>query len=366
MTCNFRRWLVLLAGLVLLGTTLRAAAQEPVPDTLPDPTPLIEQPPTPPPYVLPPPGWPAVACECPDPLLDRPDAAQPGLVVNVEANPVMVHFRNQLNSPMPNPVTGKTDEVQFPGNQFNPTVSPRIEIGYRFPDNWGTCQFGYTSIASQGRDIVFTGVQPQDSNTSDSFQGYAGQEGRLDLNMMDLSYVSQDFIMGPQWNFRAGAGARYLASYLDSRIQFLAPAAGPGAILAQSESNRNSAGGVWAFLDVEHELFGIPGLYFFGRGEASQLYCRIRQNYAEEIVNAAGAGTQLIQVQNASGIGLPILRGVVGLSYTVPQWNYMRFMIGYQYGSFFQLGRLTSTNEVTDTRGQLDIQGLLLRAEIHF
>ena len=113
-------------------------------------------------------------------------------------------------------------------------------------------------------------------------------------------------------------------------------------------------------------MCGIRGLCFFGRVEGTQLYCRIRQNYSEQIVNAAGTGTQFLQVQNASGIGLPILRGIAGLSYTVPQWNYTRFMVGYQYGSFFQLGRLTSLNEVTDTRGQLDIQGLLLRVEINF
>lgn len=362
-TCHSRRWLLAVAGAILLGGTSRALAQEPASETLPSPAPLVEQPP---PYVLPDPGWPTVDYDTPDPLLDRPNAPHPGYYTNVEVNPILVEFRNQLNSPMPNPVTGHTDNVQFPGNKLNPTVSPRIELGYRFPDNWGSCQLGYTSIASQGSDLVFTGPQPQDSFTGDSFQGFASQTGRLDLNMFDLTYVSQEFIIGPKWSLRAGAGVRYLSSFLDSRIQFLAPAAGPGAILAQAESNRNSAGGVWAFLDVEHELFGIPGLCFFGRLEGTQMYSRIRQNYSELIVNAAGTGTQLIQVQNASGIGLPFARGVAGLSYTVPRWNYTRFMLGYQYGSFFQLGRLTSVNGVTDTRGQLNFQGLMLRAEFHF
>jgi hypothetical protein len=63
---------------------------------------------------------------------------------------------------------------------------------------------------------------------------------------------------------------------------------------------------------------------------------------------------------------VPVARGIVGLSYTVPGWNYSRFMLAYEYETFFQIGRLTSTTGIPNTRGQLDAQGLFLRAELNF
>ena len=49
-----------------------------------------------------------------------------------------------------------------------------------------------------------------------------------------------------------------------------------------------------------------------------------------------------------------------GLSYTVPGWNYSRFLVGYEYEVFYDIGRLN------EGRGQLENQVLFLRAELNF
>ena len=87
--------------------------------------------------MLPPPAWPTYTFPQRDPLLDRPNAAQPGWYFNLEPNFVLVHLRNQLAAPVTNTLTGNTDFIKFPGNPISPTVSPRFEIGYLFPNNWG-------------------------------------------------------------------------------------------------------------------------------------------------------------------------------------------------------------------------------------
>jgi hypothetical protein len=67
------------------------------------------------------------------------------------------------------------DFVSFAGNRLDPTASPRFEIGYRLPDNWGSIQLGYRFLATSGTDQLTTGPQ-------DNVQAPANQVGRLDFN----------------------------------------------------------------------------------------------------------------------------------------------------------------------------------------
>jgi hypothetical protein len=355
MTHSARRWLLALALAGFIPTACpRVTAQEPArPDTLPAPASVQEQYPA---YALPQPSWPVYDFSGPDPLLDRPYSAQPGCFVNVEANVLFPHLRNELSGFVQNGVTGQADPVQFAGNKIDPTVSPRFEFGYRFPDNWGSLSFGYSFLASRGHDQLTT-----DSN--DVVQAPADQDGRLDYNLIDLTYNSREYSLDPHWNMRWGAGYRMLFLYFDSRLRFLNPGSDPGSILTQSESNGVQCFGAWAYLDLERRL-GDSGFCVFVRLEGTDMFARIGQSYAETVAGAAGPETFVNRY--TGDVGVSILREVVGVSYTVPQWNYSRFLLGYQYETFFQIGRLTQTSGLIDTRGQLDAHGVFLRAEINF
>jgi hypothetical protein len=370
-----RRWLVAAAaaGLTALAAPAPGPAADPPPaggaqphaeaqregvgeDYLADSP--AASPGAPAPYILPHSGWPKVQFQDPDPLLDRPYSAQPGFYANVEADVLWPHLRNQLAGPVQNPITGMSDQVAFPGNKLDPTVSPHVELGYRLADNWGSLQFGYRGLASRGRDLVVTGPD-------DAFQGAADQVGRVDFNMADFAYVSREYSLDPYWNMRWGIGARMMFTFFDSRVRFLAPGTDAGSVLAQSESDHLRSYGPWGFLDVER-CTGIPGLSVFGRLEAADLFSRAKQLYTETVAGNPGELPTTSQSRFDGSVGVVQLREMVGLSYTVPRWNYSRFLIGYQYETFFQLGRLSPTSGVIDTRGQLDLQGLVLRAEFNF
>ncbi|HEY7330995.1 MAG TPA: hypothetical protein VH592_25385 [Gemmataceae bacterium] len=356
-----RGWLVVAAIAALAGLHPQPGRADDTPPadlssgTLPTPTTVA--PPQPPAYVLPPPSWPTYTFDKPDPLLDRPYGAQPGWYTNVETNFLLVHLRNQLGAPVTNTLTGNTDTVMFAGNPINPTVSPRFEVGYRFPSNWGGIQLGYRFLTSQGSDFTTTGPE-------DDIQAPAHQVGILNFNLIDLAYVSREYSLGPYWNMRWGAGARMLFLYFNSGLRFLNPGSALGDIVAQNSSNSVSGAGVWAFGDLERKM-PIPGMALFGRFEATDLETQVRQGYSETV--AGGNGSLLaFNSRFAFSAGVPILREVAGISYTVPEWNYSRFMLGVQWETFFQIGRLSLTNGFVDTRGQLDLYGIFFRAEFNF
>jgi hypothetical protein len=362
-----RGWLVAaaLAGLAVLHTEAARAADPPFAtgqpqveapsptppadvgsETLPSPTPV--PPPQQPAYVLPPPDWPIFDFSKRDPLLDRPDAPQPGWYADVQTSILALHLRNQLNNPVQNTLTGNMDTVAFAGNRLDPTVSPRFEVGYRLPNGWGSLQLGYRFLVSQGGTLHLFNQMP------------ATVQGGFDYNMIDLTYVSREFSLGPLWEMRWGVGLRSLFLYFDANLAVLNPASDPGTVLGQRETNHDKAIGAWAFLDLSRRVSSIPGLAFFGRMEGTDMLSRIKQTAAETVANGAGVEPLVFDTRFDNSVGLNILAGVAGLSYTVPQWNYSRFMAGYQYETYFQIGR------IQNSRAQLDVQGLFLRAEFNF
>jgi hypothetical protein len=334
---------------------LRPDTERPAEQILPSPTPLPEQPSA---YVLPAPGWPTVDFTQPDPLLDRPYAAPPGFFTNVEINVLWLHLHNRLGAPVLNAVTGALDQVQVGRTKLDPTVSPRFEVGCRLPDNWGTCSFGYGFLASQAREQSTTGPQ-------DTVQALADKAGRLVCNMWDLTYGSREYSLDPLFNLRWGAGARLMYLFFDARGEIVHPGSLPGSVLAQSETNYVQCYGFWAYLDLERHI-GPPGLAAFFRLEGSDFFARIHQSYAETVAGSPGLGPQSSGTGFANWVGPSILREIVGISYTLPRWNHSRILLGYQYEQFFQIGRLSPTSGVPDTRGSLDAHGLFLRGELNF
>src|SRR5262249_21902917 len=233
-------WLVVIAlsGVVSASATGSCAAgDQPAPS---GPKPIAELPPEafgaqssatstsdrPPAYILPPPPNYTVIDEdwIRSPLLERPEAAPPGPFFNVESSVLWPHFSNHLKGGRaPNfnvggpatgglPITG--DIVKFPGNRLNATVSPRFEVGYRFPDGFGELYLSYRLMDSRGSDTVF--------GANDDL-GLAAQTGRLGLNFIDLDFGTRQVWLGPDWEMRTAVGFRFATAFVDSQVSFLNP-----------------------------------------------------------------------------------------------------------------------------------------------
>jgi hypothetical protein len=348
------------------------AAGSAAPEALPSPSPVEDRPAA---FILPPPPDYTVVNErwIGGPLLERPEAAPPGVFVNIESSVVWPHLRNELvggvvtlaqtsGAPVSTavglppgagmPITG--DLINFPGNPLNPTATPRFELGYRFPDGFGELKLGYRFLDSEGSDTLVVGEL-----------GPAAQKGRLDVNFIDLDYGIRQFSLGPDWEMRTAVGLRNATVFFDSQVNFLRPVTittspfgtGPFTRLTQAEAVSNWYIGAHAVFEVGRKLW-VPGLTLFGRLEGSGMYGRVHQTFKETFVEAPG----FTQTSVRSGVGTPLLATQVGLSWDVPNWNHCRFMIGYQYEMWWQFGR--GNDDLSF--GTLDDQGIFLRAEINF
>jgi hypothetical protein len=299
------------------------------------------------PYVLPPAGWPRLEFPRPDPLLDRPDAPLAGPYFNVETNIAFPHLRNQLIVPVTISPT-QTDLIQFPGNRLDPTIAPRFEVGYRLPDGWGGLQLAYSFELASGSNSLF------------SDQGSLAQHGRLDVNIVEFDYVSREFSLDPHWEMRWAVGAQAMSFFFDSGVNFLSPGTTPGTVLSQTEANSTVVYGGHALLDLSWRA-PVPGLALVGRLKVADSFGRIRQTGTEQMQSPFGDGTvALFRSTTATSVTVASGSAMFGLSYTVPDWNHSRFLLGYEYEVFFDIGRLG------DGRGQLENQALFLRAELNF
>jgi hypothetical protein len=343
----------------------KAAADVPAP-------PAPEKPPA---FVLPPPpnytvideGW------IGGPLLNRPGEAPPGVFFNVESSVVWPHLSNELvggrvtlaqtsGAPINNsvglppgdgvPITG--DVIKFPGNPLDATVSPRFELGYRFPDGFGELKLSYRFLGSSGSDTLTLGEL-----------GPAFQKGRIDIHFIDLDFGTRQYSLGRDWTMRTAVGLRTAAVFFDSQVTFQNPTAitstpfgtGPFTRFNQTEAVGNWYIGAHAVLEVGRRLW-VPELSLFGRLEGSGLYGRTHQTFKETFAEAPG----FTETSVRGNVGTPLLATQVGLSWEVPNWNQCRFMIGYQYEVWWQIGRGNDDQSF----GSFNDQGLFLRAQFNF
>jgi hypothetical protein len=337
------------------GEPAQVAAESDAPEGSTLAAPLAERPA---PYVLPPPPGPGDlgADQGLHPFLDRPDAPRPGPYFHFETDILAVHLRNQFIDSNLVVNSSRIDTIQFPGNRLYATLAPRFDFGYALPDGFGSLQLGYRFLTTEGSDVV----KPDQSSLADPLPGHAGQHGRLRFDLVDADYISREFSLGPCWEMRWGAGLRFYRLYFDSSLTFIDPASDPGTPLVQSEANSLWGLNAHGLLEVDWRT-PIRGLAVFGRAEGSAGYARITQTATEALVAAPdGSIPGLVRDRLTSSVGIPTLAEEVGLSYTVPRWNCSRILAGYQYETWWQIGRLNNS------RGQLDVQGLFLRCEINF
>jgi hypothetical protein len=264
----------------------------------------------------------------------------------VEVQVLFLHLRNQLL----NSVTSfnGVNLVGFPGNPLNTTASPHIEGGWRLPDGCGAIQLGYRFLATEGSESPVNGPF------------LAAQHGRLDYNVLELDYLTREYSLPMQWEMRWGFGGRFTSLFFDSRFRFVNSATDPGSLLAEAETNSLYAFGVHTLLDLSRQL-GPTGFALFARGDLGVNLGRIKQTAFEELLGPnPGDGPQDFQNRSDGAANMWTWAGECGLSYTMPHWNNNRYLLGYQHEVWFDVGRLSLS------RGQLDSQGLVLRAEFNF
>ncbi|HZY90369.1 MAG TPA: Lpg1974 family pore-forming outer membrane protein [Gemmataceae bacterium] len=280
----------------------------------------------------PPPGPPPPDLERPyfqeDPLLDPPELGLIGWFGRVDVGILKPHLVNQLSQPVTFP-DGTSTTVGVAPSRLDWTVSPRFEVGYRLPSGFGGVSVAYRFMTAQGSESVLGGDGP------------ATLTSRLNVNVGDLDWVSNEFTPWRLWDMRVRFGLRYVNTYFDSRADepFDEAAAG-GGIFQQRTTNSFVGFGPHAGVDLRRRL-EYQGLSVFGQLDLSESWGRVRQNYFASSTTPGPDGlpqTGLTSISSSDAV--PILTARLGLNYQPPAYPNFQLFAGYQLDYWWNTGRL--------------------------
>jgi hypothetical protein len=304
----------------------------------------------PPPPLGPPPHLEGPYFE-PHPLLDPPQFPPPGWFANVEADVVAVHVQNQLTNMVQLPGSPMPDTVGLPSAGLGWTVSPRFEVGYRLPAGFGEFALAYRFLVAEGTDLLAGAVPTR-------------LKSRLDLNQVDLDYISREYSLWPHWDMKWRFGLRLAYLYFDSQADRpfdLVTAAGGGVFEART-TNSFVGFGPHAGVELARRLEGT-GLALVGRVDLADMLGRIRQGFFEESTVLGPDGQPLAgQTRDSTSQNVPVLNGRLGLSWQPCRYPHSHFFLGYQGEYWWNVGRRADLS----SRGELADHGFVLRAEFNF
>jgi hypothetical protein len=331
---------------------------EPAPAPEPEFLKALPQPPDQPRSLLappPPPGPPPPDLERPyfqqDPLLNPPWLGLPGLFADVDVGILRPHLVGQLSAPVTFP-DGSSITVGVNPSHLNWTISPRFEVGYRLSSGFGGIALSFRNITSQGSEPVI------------GADGPATLSSRLNVNLVDLDWVSNEYTPWKLCEMRVRFGLRYLNAYFDSQANepFDEAAAG-STIFNQRTTNSAWALGPHAGVDLRRRL-GFWGLAVVGFVDFGDGWSRVRQNYFASSTTSASGLPQAGQVISATSSSAPVLTARLGLNWQPPASPNIHLFAGYQLDYWWNIGR-NAALPITSV-GYFFDSGIALRGEWNF
>ena len=269
---------------------------------------------------------------CGDPLLDAPPWAPPGWFGALEADLVGTHIKNRLTDSVT--VGGVTDNIHLPTADLDWTVSPRIELGYRFCEGAGELLIAFKFLTTSGTESV-----PNFDPNSDS----GDLHSRLNINVLDLDYGSREISLWPCWDFKWRAGVRFEGIYFDST------ATSP--LLQEHVSNDFYGAGPHVGLDLRRFIHGT-GLEFTTRVESAFVIGQTYQT-ADESEFGIGSGSSRVSDTLIS----PWLGVQAGVSWTPPCCKCVTVSAGYTFEAWWSMA------DIGSSRGDITSEGVFFRGE---
>lgn len=260
----------------------------------------------------------------------------------------------------------------FPNNPIvlsvaplNVSVSPRIEIGYRYERGLGETRFGYQFYDFRGNDTI------PDYDLGSPAQRSSHVSGQVfDLDFCELEFNAENIpLIHPIFKFagRSGLG-RPLSRQVTPpplEMRFLIGGRGAnyfteteavGLTTSDHVSSNFWGGGLHFTWDLNQRLRHDVPFYWHLRAEGSGAFGRLDQKFSR----TRGAVTA-VATDPQSWIGVPTVSLEAGLSWA-PQLpcRKTRVTLAYHYEQWFSYGQGT----VSDTN--LILNGILLRGEWKF
>jgi hypothetical protein len=286
----------------------------------------------------------------PDPLLDPP-CLLPGWFANAEVGIVAPAVKDRpLGMVVAN---GMLDTVQLPIADLDYTIAPRLEFGYRLPSGFGAFALAYRFMVSEGVGTTVGNDAP------------AYLKSRLDLNQLDVDYLSSEFSLLPCCEMRWRVGIRLVHVYFDSHVvEPFDPAAAGSGVFEQRMSNLFRGIGPHAGLELGYQIKGT-GLSVIGKLDATTILGRLQQDFFERstILDPTTGNLLSGETHNYVSQDVPMVNVQMGLGWNPSPSACVRLFLGYEYETWWNVGRNSS---VPNSRGDLIDHGVVLRGEINF
>jgi hypothetical protein len=348
------RHIGLLVALALVAAAVAGPVQAQPPGLPPAPVP-VQQPPGPVNGIAPiaVPGQPAQPYVPSEPIfLDRgpgllppqppsePRLAQPGLYGILEIQLLYPQLHGWLNGSVG--VLGGTDSVSLRSACLETTGSPKFEVGWRLTEGMGAVAVSYRSIVSEGHANVL--------NWDALGSGF--ETSRLNVNVVDLDYVSPAYNFAPYWDLSWRGGLRFAAAYFDHEVD--------GAFAEQRASSNFLGAGPHAAIEVGRAFERCPGLGVTSKLDFAVLIGDVSQHF-DETLNFGDSGLVGGAGHASTTQVVPVLTYSIGLTYTPPrcaQWA--RFGLGYQFEYWWDVGTAGQSH------GDMSTNGVYFRGEFNY
>lgn len=286
-----------------------------------------------------------------DPLVNPPELGAVGWFADVDAGFLKPHLLNHLNQPVTFP-DGSSTIVAVNAVPLNWTVSPRVEVGYRLPTGFGGFALSYRNMTSQGSQALI------------GADGPATLTSLLNVNVVDLDWVSNEYTRRNLWELRFRFGLRYLNAYFGSQANEPFAEAAAGTTFNQmATSNSTWALGPHFGVDVRR-LLGFWGLAVVGFVDASDGWSYIRQNYFASSTTSASGLPQPGQFTVTNVSAAPVVTARLGLNWQPPAYPNIRMFVGGQFDYWWNVGRDSAS--ATAATGYFWDSGFVLRGEWNF
>jgi hypothetical protein len=236
---------------------------------------------------------------------------------------------------------GTVDSVHPPTAQQNWTAAPRFEVGWFLPGNLGYFAFSYRGFADVGRQNV----------TALDGTPFA-LRSRLDVNQIAFDYGTLPYSFAPRWFVSGRLGMAAANVFFDNQAN--------SAHQGLDASNNFYGAGPHIRGDIWREFNLLPGLALFLQPDFMVLVGRVQQHYRENLslVDTSANGSYFLRRTQT----VPVFTLRTGLSYTPRSFEHWRFMVGYEFEDWWDVGRVPQET----SRGEFYTNGVFLRALVSY
>jgi hypothetical protein len=289
-----------------------------------------------------------------DPLLDPPGYPQIGWFALVETEIVAPHIFKDLVGAV---AAGSRapDMVNLPNRGLGWTAAPAIELGYRLPSGFGGFALSYRTLSSTGNLSV---IGPD---------GLAALSSRIAMNTADLDYQTWEFTPDDRWTMRWRFGGRLQYLYYNSVLnQSRGQAASGTGILEQRATNMFTGFGPHASVELTRQIY-TPEWRLYSKFDFASVFGRIKQDTSESAFDAASpSGVSWGESPLSSSQSSPQVKYLFGLNWRPSMCPSMDLFLGYQFEYWWNVGRLSLEQGFQRSRGDLLLQGGLLRLQFNY